>query len=86
MTADIVPFRPRREDVDVQEITRAVFFALAFSGDKDCKTTFQEWRKAHPAFRDVDVRLAFSLGYRAMAGFERILLDRADDHDDGGAA
>jgi hypothetical protein len=81
----VIPFRPRRDELDVQHITRAIFAAIAVAGEQDPETVFKKFRRQHPEIRNVDVRAAFALAYKAMCGFERLLLDPADDGPEGAA-
>lgn len=75
--SNIVPFRRKRTDIDVQDITRFVFFAMS-DRSVDAPQALREYRRRNPDFSDIDMRLAFNLAYRALCGLERLALDRDD--------
>lgn len=77
---NVIPFRPRRTDGDVHDIATAIFFALTSCHVVDPLRMISDFRKQHPEIRNVDLRLGFALARKAMAGFEKILLDHDDNN------
>jgi hypothetical protein len=81
--SNVLPFRPKRGDVDVQHVSRFIFFAMS-DRTVDAPKVLREYRRRNPDLTDVDMRLAFNLTYRALCGLERLTLDHGNPDGEAG--
>jgi len=81
--SNVLPFRPKRGDVDVQHVSRFIFFAMS-DRTVDAPKALREYRRRNPDLTDVDMRLAFNLAYRALCGLERLTLDHGNPDGEAG--
>jgi hypothetical protein len=83
MTADLVPFRPRRSDADTSSLATSIFAHLAVSPGVDARKLISDFRKAHPELRTVDFLASVAFAKKILNIFERLMveLDHAGDGD-----
>ena len=69
--SNVLPFRQRKTETDIQHVTRALFAAMSVAGKQDAEQLFKEFRRQHPEILDVDVRAA------SRSAIERCVVSRS---------
>lgn len=85
MTADLIPFRPKRTDADTSSLATSIFAHLAVSPGVDARKMIRDFRKAHPELRTVDFLAGCAFAKKILNVFERLTveMDHAGDGDAG---